>query len=143
MGRIGGMVRRMKTKKWNHGRKTTAVIISAVLLIAYLLTLGWPFAAGVGITEERQEVFFRIWNPTLYPVSWSCQLLDEDGHPVSDEYLPAFEVAVKPLMKFGTKLQSINQARLLPVGNYTLRVTFRYDAWGKQKERRAELQFNA
>ncbi|MBR5403704.1 MAG: hypothetical protein IK113_05730, partial [Bacteroidales bacterium] len=76
-------------------------------------------------------------------VSWSCQLLDEDGHPVSDEYLPAFEVAVKPLMKFGTKLQSINLARLLPVGNYTLRVTFRYDAWGKQKERRAELQFNA
>jgi hypothetical protein len=32
MGRIGGMVRRMKAKKRNHGRKTAAVIISAVLL---------------------------------------------------------------------------------------------------------------
>lgn len=132
----------MKAKKRNHGGKTAAVIISAVLLIACLVTLGQPFAVGAEITEERREVTFRIWNLTLYPVSWSCQLLDGDGRPVSDEYLPAFEAAVKPLMKFGTKVQSIALARPLPTGNYTLRVIFQYEAWGKQKERGVELRFN-
>lgn len=119
------------------------MIISAVLLIACLLTLGRPFAVGAGITEERREVSFRIWNPTLYAVSWSCQLLDGNGQPVPDEYLPAFEAAVKPLMRFGARLQSVSLARPLPEGNYALRVTFRYDAWGRQKESGVELRFNA
>ncbi len=44
----------MKAKKRNHGGKTAAVIISAVLLIACLVALGQPFAVGAEITEERR-----------------------------------------------------------------------------------------
>ncbi len=104
--------------------------------------MGSRLLSGRKSRKNAGKVTFRIWNLTLYPVSWSCQLLDGDGRPVSDEYLPAFEAAVKPLMKFGTKVQSIALARPLPTGNYMLRVIFQYEAWGKQKERGVELRFN-
>lgn len=125
------------------GRKIAAAAIILVLLLSCALTLGRPFAAGAGIVKEENIVSFRIWNPTFFPVSWSYLLFDGGGKPVSDEYLPAFEEAVKPVMRFGTITQKVQLTCPLPEGGYMLEAVFRYDAWGSQQERISELQFKS
>ena len=125
------------------GRKLVAAAIILVLLVSCTLTLGQPFAAGATIIKEENIVSFRIWNPTFFPVSWTCLLFDGSGKPVSDEYLPAFEEAAKPIMRFGTITQKLRLARPLSEGDYMLQVAFRYDAWGSRQERVSALHFKS
>ncbi len=132
-----------KTNMIRKGRKMVAAAIILVLLLTCTVTLGRPFAAGAGIIKEEDIVSFRIVNPTFFPVTWSCLLFDGSGKPISDEYLPAFEGAIKPIMRFGTITQKVRLAGPVSEGDYMLQVVFRYDAWESQQERASELQFKS
>lgn len=125
------------------GGKTVAAAIILVLLLSCTLIFGRPFASGAVIVKEENTVSFRIWNPTFFPVSWSYLLFDGSGKSVSDEYLPTFEEAVKPIMRFGTITQKVKLACPLPEGDYMLKVVFRYDVRGSQQERVSILQFKS
>ena len=139
----------MNTMETPHNRlsrsrkKMVIAVIMFALLLSCTLTLGRPYATGAIVIKGENVVSFRIWNPTLFPVSWSYLLFDGSGKPVSDEYQSAFEDAAKPILRFGTITQKLKLACPLPKGDYMLKVLFRYDVWGSQHEKASILQFKS
>ena len=129
--------------------KTTAIrkriatigIALLILLAVCVMLFGEPFITGVKGMDEGQTVCYSIWNLTVYPVSWTYKLLDENGQPVPADFFPKFETLSEAILIFGTTEQIIKLSRPLPIGSYTLRIVFRYNARGTEHKATSEQRF--
>ena len=131
-------------KKLSPNGKRMALVFAVsglLLLICCLLLFGHPFAAVATYLADKPAVTFKVWNLTGYDVEWHGLLLDGEGQPVSDEYLPALSELTAFVYGTGVSPARFELGRPLLVGTYTLRVTFQFQAWGRLQETISELKF--
>ena len=140
--RIASMVDKLINKKESNNSKKKVVIsvLAIICLLLCVLTLGKPFATNVKIVDEVPAISFKVWNLTIYRISWECQLYYENGESIPAGYYPAFVTTEKPLISFGINNQCFQLVQPLPAGNYLFKISFQYEAWVPQKQT-SEIHF--